>query len=542
MTLTKKIFSLPALTLLVALTLSTIAAWYSILGLTAIFAAAVIPIIIMGGALEIAKVVATVWLHQYWSRAGWTLKLYLVPAVAALALLTSMGIFGFLSKAHIDQGIPTGDQAAQVSLLDEKIDNERQNIDAARSLLKQMDDAVIGITASKDKDIKQRDGSVFSQSGAERAVAVRRSQARERADLTRQIEEAQARILKIQEEKAPIASQLRKVEAEVGPIRYVAALIYGDNPDANTLEKAVRWMIILIVFVFDPLALTLVIASQHSFRWMKEDELKKDDEIVPSPPVIDEPIKEPVVEEKVAEPSDDSIDPCYKCGTPLVVVPSIGLVCPNKECDVLDRLFEETTIEGIKDEYVQSNDVKLDDVVREDVHETHAPDTVPSMDRLEQPEVEVTEPVEPEVREPVIQPEPKPIKTEGVTLNQTDGDYIEFEGKSMSKQALAAMHPEFFALTADATNQISTNFGTIFPKIAKKGDVFVRVDMLPNRVYKFDSRKWIEINKEQSDSYLYDEEYVKFLIQKIDGGEYDVELLSDNERAQIEEYLRNQNT
>jgi hypothetical protein len=224
------------------------------------------------------------------------------------------------------------------------------------------------------------------------------------------------------------------------------------------------------------------------------------------------------------------------------VVPSIGLVCPNKECDVLDGLFEEPTIEGIKDEYVQSNDVKLDDVVREDVHEAHAPDAVPSMDRLEQPEVEVTEPVEPEVREPVIQPEPKPIKTEGVTLNQTDGDYIEFEGKSMSKQALAAMHPEFFALTADATNQISTNFGTIFPKIAKKGDVFVRVDMLPNRVYKFDSSKWIEINKEQSDSYLYDEEYVKFLIQKIDGGEYDVELLSDNERAQIEEYLRNQNT
>ena len=250
MTLTKKIFSLPALTLLVALTLSTIAAWYSILGLTAIFAAAVIPIIIMGGALEIAKVVATVWLHQYWSRAGWTLKLYLVPAVAALALLTSMGIFGFLSKAHIDQGIPTGDQAAQVSLLDEKIDNERQNIDAARSLLKQMDDAVIGITASKDKDIKQRDGSTFSQSGAERAVAVRRSQAKERAELTRQIEEAQSRILKIQEEKAPIASQLRKVEAEVGPIRYVAALIYGDNPDANTLERAVRWMIILIVLVF----------------------------------------------------------------------------------------------------------------------------------------------------------------------------------------------------------------------------------------------------------------------------------------------------
>ncbi len=535
----RKIFSLSTLTLIVALSLSAIAAWYSILGLTAIFAAAVIPIIIMGGALEVAKVTTTVWLHRYWNKASWTFRLYLVPAVVALALLTSMGIFGFLSKAHIDQGIPTGDQSAQVSLLEEKIVNERQNIDAARSLLKQMDDAVIGITASKDKDIKQRDGSVFSQSGAERAVAVRRSQAKERADLTRQIEEAQARILKIQEEKAPIASQLRKVEAEVGPIRYVAALIYGDNPDANTLEKAVRWMIILIVFVFDPLALTLVIASQHSFRWMKEDELKKDDEIVPSPPVIDEPIKEPVVEEKVAEPSDDSIEPCYKCGTPLVVVPSIGLVCPNKECDVLDGPFEEPTIEGIKDEYVQSNDVKLDDVVREDVHETLAPDAVPSVDRLEHPEVEVTEPVEPEVREPVIQPE---IKTEGVTIQETDGGYIQFEGKSISRGALQEMHPEIFRITADSTAQVSTNFGTQFPRIAKRGDVFVRVDLLPNRVYKFGGDNWIEINKNQSDSYLYDESYIQYLITKLDSGEYDIDLLSDNERAQIEEHLRSQNT
>lgn len=560
MTLTKKIFSLPALTLLVALTLSAIAAWYSILGLTAIFAAAVIPIIIMGGALEVAKVVATVWLHRYWSRAGWNLKLYLVPAVMSLALLTSMGIFGFLSKAHIDQGVPVGDQAAQVALLDEKIANERQNIDAARSLLKQMDDAVIGITASKDKEIKQRDGSVFSQSGAERAVAVRRAQAKERADLTRQIEEAQARIVKIQEERAPLASQLRKVEAEVGPIKYVAAMIYGDNPDANTLEKAVRWMIILIVFVFDPLALTLVIAAQHSFRWMREDEEKKDDEIVPSPL----PVVEPTVEEKVVEPSDDKLDPCYKCGTPLIVAPGIGPFCPNKKCDVLDGPLEEpesikfddpgehpldTTesqneiepqseivIERIDDETnLQPDVVELHDLVGDDVQQAPIPEPNPINDELEPIEDGIVE-------EPKPRPEPKPIKTEGVTLNQTDGDYIEFEGKSMSKQALAAMHPEFFALTADSTNQISTNFGTMFPKIAKKGDVFVRVDMLPNRVYKFDSSKWIEINKEQSDSYLYDEEYIKFLIQKIDGGEYDVELLSDNERAQIEEYLRNQNT
>lgn len=552
MTFLKRIFSLPALTLLVALTLSTIAAWYSILGLTAIFAAAVIPIIIMGGALEVAKVVATVWLHRYWDRAGWTLKIYLVPAVMALALLTSMGIFGFLSKAHIDQGVPVGDQAAQVALLDEKIANERQNIDAARSLLKQMDDAVIGITASKDKEIKQRDGSVFSQSGAERAVAVRKSQARERADLTRQIELAQARIVKIQEERAPLASQLRKVEAEVGPIKYVAAMIYGDNPDANTLERAVRWMIILIVFVFDPLALTMVIAAQHSFRWMREDEEKKDDEIVPSPTPTPEPAIEPVVEEKVAEESDDELDPCHKCGTPLINAPGIGPFCPNKECDVIDGPFDEEqpsikilvpgleskeikNVEPDEPAVVEPTVVENDAVVGTDVLETPVADTNTVDDELEPVEDAIVEEPKPVKPAPVI-------RTEGVTLNETDGGYIEFEGKSISRQALESMRPEFFALTADSTTQVNTNFGTSFPKIAKKGDVFVRVDMLPNRVYKFDGHKWIEINKEQSDSYLYDDEYIKFLIQKIDAGEYDVELLSDNERAQIEEYLRSQNT
>jgi len=534
----RKIFSLSTLTLIVALSLSAIAAWYSILGLTAIFAAAVIPIIIMGGALEVAKVTTTVWLHRYWDRASWTLRLYLVPAVIALALLTSMGIFGFLSKAHIDQGIPTGDQAAQVSLLEEKIDNERQNIDAARSLLKQMDDAVIGITASKDKDIKQRDGSVFSQSGAERAVAVRRSQAKERADLTKQIEEAQSRILKIQEEKAPIASQLRKVEAEVGPIRYVAALIYGDNTDDTTLEKAVRWMIILIVLVFDPLALTLVLASTSSYKWDEEDyKNKEEDKEEPKPEPEPEPLPKTVVEKE--DDDDDELINCHKCNTPLINAPGIGLFCPNKECDVFDGPFEEPTIEGIKDEYVQPNDVKLDDVVREDVHEAHAPDTVPSVDRLEPPEVEIREPVEPEVREPVIQPE---IKTEGVTIQETDGGYIQFEGKSFSRSALQEIHPEIFRITADSTAQVSTNFGTQFPRIAKRGDVFVRVDLLPNRVYKFGGDNWIEINKNQSDSYLYDESYIQYLISKLDSGEYDIDLLSDNERIQIEEHLRNQNT
>jgi len=520
MRLLKKIFSFPTLTLLVALSLSAIAAWYSILGLTAIFAAAVIPIIIMGGVLEVAKVVTTVWLHRYWNRAGWQLKLYLIPAVLALALLTSMGIFGFLSKAHIDQGVPTGDVAAQVALIEEKISNERQNIESARSLLKQMDDAVIGITASKDNEIRRRDGSVYSQSGAERAVQVRRSQAKDRAEITKQIEEAQARIVKLQEEKAPIASQLRKVEAEVGPIKYVAALIYGDNPDANLLERAVRWMIILIVVVFDPLALVLVLAAQKSFKWMEEDEEQKEnDKIVPLPPV-----EEPIVEEEVTEPSDGKINRCWMCGTPLIVATGIGPFCPNKECFVADGPL---LVPG-EEPVVVKTELPTVDLTPE-----------PTQPLVEEPIIEsvVEEPIVADAKpeEPVKEVE---IKTEGVTLNETEGGYVHVDGKSIQKDALKELRPELFALTADATTQVNTNFGTQFPKFAKKGDVFVRVDMLPNRVFKFDSQKWIEINKSQSDSYLYDEAYIRYLVSKIEQGEYDIELLSDTERQQIEEYLQ----
>jgi hypothetical protein len=296
----KRIFSLSTVALLTALILSGIAAWYSILGLTAIFAAAVLPIIVMGASLEFAKVVVTVWLHRYWDKATLALKLYLLPAVLVLAMITSMGIFGFLSKAHLDQTVPTGDVAAQVYLIDEKIKIERENIENARALIKQMDDAVTGITSQgSDREIKLRDGSSYTRSAAEQALQVRRSQATERANLTKQIEQSQAKIVQLQQEKAPIASQLRKVEAEVGPIKYIAALIYGDEVqnDVNALEKAVRWVIILLVLVFDPLALVLIMAALSSYRWEFDD--KK---------LEPKPVEEPKYEKDDGPLTDDQIE------------------------------------------------------------------------------------------------------------------------------------------------------------------------------------------------------------------------------------------
>jgi hypothetical protein len=161
--------------------------------------------------------------------------------------------------------VPAGDISSQVQISDDKIKTERDNIEAARKALKQMD-AQVDEKLSRTTDDR----------GAERAVQIRRAQAKERNTLQNEISSAQKKISSLQEQRAPIASQARKVEAEVGPIKYIAALIYGDNPDANLLEHAVRWVIILIVLVFDPLALVLILAADQTFAWHREDKKKRE--------------------------------------------------------------------------------------------------------------------------------------------------------------------------------------------------------------------------------------------------------------------------
>ena len=248
------------LTLISGLTISAVAVWYSVAGLVSIFAAGALSIIIMGVALEGSKLVATVWLKWNWKRAPRMIKIYLISAIAILMLITSMGIFGFLSKAHLDQSLVSGDVVDKVAIIDEKIKTQRDNIEAARKALRQMDEAV-DQTMARSNDEK----------GADKAAALRRQQQRERTNLQNDIAKSQAEIAKLNEERAPIAKELRVVEAEVGPIKYIAKLIYGDNPDANILEKAVTWVIIIIVLVFDPLAVVLLLASQYSFQWFRQE-------------------------------------------------------------------------------------------------------------------------------------------------------------------------------------------------------------------------------------------------------------------------------
>lgn len=286
-----------------ALALSAVAAYYSIMGLTAIFAAAVIPILVMGSLLEVSKLVVASWLYRSWKAIPFLMKSYFLVALIVLMGLTSMGIFGYLSKAHLDQGVPTGDIVAQVSLIDEKIKIEKEKIDANRKELSQLDtqvDAALSRTTTAN--------------GNERSIQIRRNQQKERDRIASDISKAQAKIANLNEERVPLAGKVRQIEAEVGPIKYIAALIYGDVQDQTLLESAVRIVILLIVFVFDPLAVLMLVAANWQLK-----QNKKEPEVVreqPKPSVPQEDQEEdqgkPTIEEQITtiveeEPVEETI-------------------------------------------------------------------------------------------------------------------------------------------------------------------------------------------------------------------------------------------
>lgn len=281
-----------------ALSLSIIAEYFAIMGLMAIFSGAPISIAVMAGILGVAKIVITSWLYRNWKDTPRIMKSYFVAAIAVLMLLTSMGIFGYLSKAHLEQGLVSGDASAKVALIDEKIKLQKENIDAARKTLNQLDNQV---NAALERST--------TESGADRSAAIRRSQSRERATLISTIEAAQKETAKLNEEKAPLAIELRKIQAEVGPIKYIAALIYEDSASEETLEKAVRWVIILIVFVFDPLAVLMFIAYNQTVSQRIQTEpivsheiqFEEPSEIVQQPEEIQIEEPEPQLQ-KVEEP------------------------------------------------------------------------------------------------------------------------------------------------------------------------------------------------------------------------------------------------
>jgi len=253
--------------ILTGLSVSLVAAYYSIAGLIAIFAASPVAIGVMGSVLEVSKLVAASWVYRNWYNAPKLLKYYFVFAVSVLVMITSLGIFGFLSKAHIDQGLTSGDVSDRIVLIEERIAIEQEIISQARLDISTLNDQI-------DR---------YTELGAvTKGVNARNEQAEERSRLLDQIEKAQDQITVYRQELAPIRAERREVEAEVGPIKYIAAFVYGET-DQEILEKAVTWVIIIIIFVFDPLAVLLLIAGNYSL--MQIVPTKEEDDPPPKPAV-----------------------------------------------------------------------------------------------------------------------------------------------------------------------------------------------------------------------------------------------------------------
>jgi hypothetical protein len=352
-------YVIPFMTLISGLSISAVAVWYSVAGLVAIFAASAVAIIIMGVALEVGKLVTAVYLHRYWSSTARWLKTYLSVAVIFLMFITSMGIFGFLSKAHIEQTSLSDEQSAQIETIDEKITRSDAKIkrwqeemdrllsgntgsetaivagdqDALKDLRATINNEKDAVRKDADNRIKQaqdrRDAEIkaaepllegwggeakyneevkkakdVEQKESDEARANRdkkladidkkyskdlsaltkridsiRNESKSKvknidkriAELEKSIEEEQKKIDVVREDKMVFEKEYRKLEAEVGPIKYIAEFVYGDVADKNMLEAAVRWVIIMIIFVFDPLAVGLLIASQYAFQYGRGD-------------------------------------------------------------------------------------------------------------------------------------------------------------------------------------------------------------------------------------------------------------------------------
>lgn len=249
--------------------ISSVAGWFSIAGLITIFPGAKLAVILMGSSLEFAKLVCASWVYRFWDKANRLLKGYFIGAIFILSIITSMGVFGYLTKSHIEGAENLDANTEQLSLLDSQILIERENISAQKQNLQQLDIAVNTLSQT--------------QRTTERAITIRNTQRRERSSITQSISESNTKILSLQQQKLQVNKTQRSLETEIGPIKYIAQLIYGQD-DSQTIEKSVRLLTILLIIVFDPLAILMVVAANIQLQELKSGKSKSPNTPIVIPP------------------------------------------------------------------------------------------------------------------------------------------------------------------------------------------------------------------------------------------------------------------
>ena len=646
------------LTLLVALSISAIAAYYSIVGLAAIFAAAVLPIILMGVVLEIGKITATVWLHTFWKKAPSLTKIYLTSAVVILMFITSMGIFGFLSKSHIEQTAQSQDQIAKIETIkgniersqgkvdrwtseidriskgvdtrvDNLVDKEQKQLDAlyvridkekdrarvqsdkniklqndriqqakerkkdtlaaieikyknsfsSSSKAKEIDQAnknEISVASSAQREIRKIQGVLKDQldaidkkySGQIQTITKRINDLRNQAntktdDIDGRVDKLEKLVLEEQKivdqfrlEKNNIESSYRQLEAEVGPIKYIAEFIYGKDADRNLLEEAVRWVIIIIVVVFDPLAIMLVLAASMQIRWIREEKIK----IKNSPENRQNRIEE--LEMKIEEyneflqkleaeldrlVADDNAKASHIEELEKTIeqvnadkekaITELEALMADKESKLNSRIAEqEETIEELRakieellnrEPEIKEVEVEVEKVI-EDETKIKAAEELRRQKEAEAKELE------------------KQVKARDAAMERLNEKYKLIPKEELNKSVatpdtqLESIIPEE-ALMPIADDEDDTippaAFGSVFPDNPTNGQLFTKTDVFPHVLYKWNDKKWINVDKDGTDSYL-TEDYIRHLVEAVAKGETELDDLSEQEKQEMTDFLK----
>jgi len=603
------------LTLLSALFISSVAIYFSVAGLAAIFSAYAISIIIMGTAIELGKLVGVAWLHKNWHHALWWMKTGLILLVASVMFLTSMGIFGYLSKSHVEQTSASQESVAQVQRIDTEIarlnaiitrseqkinsfeengsgvdaslnaqiDKEQTRIDSAYERVKPVINVQLDIIASEEDKITSRtklytdeimainviladlqqalsdkkirvaqgivgtrpDGSYRektqaaikdfrtrketrrnlllkkvdgiratpSASSAESRAEIKRIRATVQSEINEsnatikrlrsrmgqtnandietlitdertRIKESNTELDVLTQDKYTREATFRKLEAEVGPIKYIAEFVYDKKADDALLERAVQWVIILIIFVFDPFAVLLLIASQYSFERSRAEREALD----------------AVKDEALAK---------------------ISKVVEQTEKVLHEAETVEHTLEDLVGGY-QPNHGTLDDndPPQEDGTTLDVPRKEPWKDLNELSDIAKG------LNLPLYDGERK------ISMTRTGEHYINFNGKVYRMEALVLAFPE---LHLDFSSEVKSGIG--FPVPGRVGEMFIRTDIEPTHLFIFNGDDWDKVDKNILDYSAYGHEYINTLIKKVGNRGYNPELLNEAEKMHIEELL-----
>jgi hypothetical protein len=491
--------------LITAISISGVAAYYSIVGLTAIFSGVFIPIIIMGTVLEVGKIVTTVWLHVHWHKVGWIIRYYLSIAVIVLMFITSMGIFGFLSRAHIDATSGVGDNQLIIEQLDQQINVERQRIIDSQRVIAQMDTAINNILnqSSNARTIEnQRGGQVANQ-----ANTLRNTQKKERDALNKTIDDTNKRIGEINSQKLKLQQEQAKTEAEVGPIKYIAQLIYGDQINKDLLERAVRWVIIIIVAVFDPLAVCLILAVTMSLTFSRRDKDAQD--------IRSQDEKESSGESEsgttIGESRADSQGPIRAPAETIIQYVDREVIV-EKPVDRLIVEYQTIEVEKIIEVPVEVEVIKTITIERP-----------VEVEVIKEVEVEVIKEVYDHVRMFELAKEIDILLGELKNKDHTIG--------KLRAQVEILEHPEDFVLNDSV-------YCKSLPMEGTTGQLFVQYSANGLSVYKWNGDSWLVVDKEQNSSYLLDDPVTDGIITTLATGEIDWEVLTPREQEALEPLLK----